>query len=244
MKLPVWFAIAGLLCVLLAPVMQASANTPVSCGRRVLYDGALGTLPNAQQLAYVAIGAGATQTLTQSSVLLDTMAASSIYAGYGLTDVNPPVLDRTAGYTITFEVAVMNEAHNNSNRAGFSIIALSNDTRGIELGFWQDSIWAQNGPPNLFTRGESIAVDTTISRRYALAIKGDQYTLIANDVVLLSGVLRDYMSFAGPIDPYETPNFLFFGDDTTAARARIKVSYVSLTFKPCTARLPITTRAP
>jgi len=244
MKLISCVALAGMLCALFAPAMHASAITPASCGRRVLYDGTLGTLPSAQALAHVAVGAGATQTLTQTGALLDTMAASSIYAGYGLKDVNPPTLDRTAGYTITFEVAVLNEAHNSGNRAGYSVIVLSSDTRGIELGFWQNSIWVQNGPPNLFTRAESVAVDTTISRRYALAIKGDQYTLQLDDMILLTGPLRDYTSFAGPIDPYETPNFLFFGDDTTAARARINLSFVSVSFKPCTAQLPITTRTP
>jgi hypothetical protein len=41
--------------------------------------------------------------------------------------------------------------------------------------------------------------------------------------------LRDYTNFSGPIDPYETPNFIFMGDNTTSAEARIKLSFVSVT---------------
>jgi hypothetical protein len=45
---------------------------------------------------------------------------------------------------------------------------------------------------------------------------------------VLSGSLRDYTAFSGPVDPYETPNLIFIGDDTSSASARIRLSYVSV----------------
>jgi hypothetical protein len=245
MKVHAWMVIVSvMMAALTVPVLHASANQSQPCGRRVVYDGALNSLPDAQRMTYVAVGVGASQTLTQGGAILDTLSANRIYAGYSIDAANPPVLDRTSGYTLTLDLAVLDEVHNNPNRAGFNVIVLSNDKLGIELGFWSNEVWAQNGPPALFTRAESVAVNTSISQRYALAVQGDRYMLSAGGDVLLSGLLRDYTSFEGSIDPYETPNFTFMGDNSTTSRARVKLSFVALTFKPCTARLPITTRAP
>lgn len=245
MRVQGWMVAAGLtMSVLFAPAMRADANAPAPCGRLVAYDGALGTLPDAQRMTYVALGIGATQTLTQGGTLLDTLPASRIFAGYSIEAANPPVLERTSGYTLTFDLDVLEEVHNNSSRAGFSVILLSEDKLGIEIGFWMNEIWAQDGPPALFTRAESVSLDTTVGRRYSLAIKDDRYALSSGGDVLLSGPLRDYTSFEGSIDPYETPNFTFMGDNSTTSRAQVKLSYVALSFKPCVSRMPITTRAP
>jgi hypothetical protein len=32
----------------------------------------------------------------------------------------------------------------------------------------------------------------------------------------------------GPVNPYRTPNFIFLGDDTSSAQARIKLAYVAV----------------
>ncbi|HLF90911.1 MAG TPA: hypothetical protein VI451_18355, partial [Anaerolineales bacterium] len=107
-----------------------------------------------------------------------------------------------------------------------------NDKKGVELAFWEDEIWAQNDSSTggLFTHGEGAAFDTTASLTdYQVMIVGDTYTVTAGTNVILTGAVRDYTDFAGTIDPYETPNFLFFGDDTTSAQARIHLSYVSVT---------------
>ncbi len=94
-------------------------------------------------------------------------------------------------------------------------------------------MWAQNDNP-LFTHGESATFDTTAAGagaagtvRYRLSVLGDRYWLFnvgAGDVatpLLDNQPLRDYSAFVGPIDPYETPVFLFLGDDTTSARASV-----------------------
>jgi hypothetical protein len=52
--------------------------------------------------------------------------------------------------------------------------------------------------------------------------------LSADNAVILSGNVRDYTAFIGLIDPYETPNLIFLGDDTNSAKARINLSFVSV----------------
>jgi hypothetical protein len=36
------------------------------------------------------------------------------------------------------------------------------------------------------------------------------------------------ISFEGPVNPYRTPNFIFLGDDTGSARAKIRLAYVAV----------------
>ena len=143
------------------------------------------------------------------------------------------------GYTVSFTVQVELEDHAGSDknndgiedRAGFSLIVLSSDKRGIELGFWKDRIWAQEGGTGstLFTQAEGAAFDTQSARiPYALAVQGDTYTLSSNGTPILSGNLRDYTAFSGFPDPYETPNLIFLGDDTSSASANIQLAYVEV----------------
>ena len=73
-------------------------------------------------------------------------------AGYFAKNQLMPQLDRTAGYTVRFTAQVQEELHNNNNRAGFSVIVLSSDLKGIELGFWEDQVWAQADMPRFHPR--------------------------------------------------------------------------------------------
>ena len=132
----------------------------------------------------------------------------------------------------------MHEAHTSEDRAGFSVIILSDDRGGsdspwgIELAFWLDEIWAQDDDRQsgtLFTHAEGVSHSALLPNLYHLAIISDTYTLSADDSVLLSGRLRDYSNFAGIPDPYETPNLLFLGDNTTSAAGRVKIDYVAIT---------------
>jgi hypothetical protein len=66
---------------------------------------------------------------------------------------------------------------------------------------------------------------------YTLAVRGDAYELSSDGVTILRGRLRDYTTFEGPVNPYHTPNFIFLGDDTGSARARVRLAYVALTLK-------------
>jgi hypothetical protein len=143
-----------------------------------------------------------------------------------------PILDRTAGFQVDFTVQIEQEDHNDDHRSGFSLILLSDDAKGLELAFWKNEIWAQSdgSTGGLFEHGEGTVFPTTTGlRAYQLAIVGDVYTLSTDAQTILTGPVRDYSQFAGFPDPYQTPNLLFLGDDTTSAQARIRLSYLSIT---------------
>lgn len=207
----------------------------------VLYDGALGTLPEAQGFVFLDLPPGsATRSWADGATLLHTLAFTGTYAGYTAQSSLVPVLDRQAGYSVTFITQLLAESHTGSDRngdgvddrAGFSLTVLSTDTLGIELGFWADRVWAQEGGSgaNLFTQVERAQFDTT-SRliTYTLAVSGTAYTLWVDGAPLLSGPLRDYTAFTGSLDPYETPNLIFLGDNSASARAWVRLAAVSVT---------------
>lgn len=203
----------------------------------ILYEAASGTTPDAQLMSFFDFPPGnAIPTYESGSTTLDTTTAgNSTYAGWTSNATNTlgfPSLDRAAGFQMDFTIQVENESHTNDKRAGFSIIILSEDARGIELAFWENEIWAQNDDATggLFTRGEGIIFPTTTGLiNYQIIVINDSYTLTANGASILTGPLRDYSKFEGFPDPYQTPNFLFLGDDTTSAQARIRLAYVSVT---------------
>ena len=208
----------------------------------VMYDGALGGLPGTQNLVYGTQPlppSQATQTYTNGVTILDTNAAIGDYAGYGAepgTVAVMPVIDRTEGFTVAFTIQLDSETHTNTDRAGFSVIAISNDLKAIELAFWTNEIWAQhdNVTGSLFTHAEGVAFDTTTGLiPYELYIVTDTYTLLASGTPVLTGPLRDYTDFEPPIifpaDPYEIPNGIFLGDNTTSGRGRVRIAYVSIT---------------
>jgi hypothetical protein len=213
-----------------------------SSATTVLYDGALGTMPEAQGFDYFELGISS-RSWANGATLFNTLAFTDTYAGYTAQSNLVPVLDRQAGYSVQFTTQLLSESHAGSDRnsdgvedrAGFSVTVLSTDTVGIELGFWTDRVWAQEGGsgPNLFTQAERANFDTTSGLiTYTLAISGATYTLWANGAPLLSGSLRDYTAFTGPLDPYDTPNFIFLGDNSASARASVRLAAVSVSTGP------------
>jgi Ca2+-binding RTX toxin-like protein len=229
----------------------AVANTSaVLLGATAFYAGQLGTAPASQGWLSFNNLFGATQTLTAGGVQLNTTASNSTYAGYSTytifsTPLNPnlPSLDRTVGYNLSFKLQVLSESRTNPNRAGFSVVAISSDgTRGIELGFQQFSattgnIFAQGDgtTPNpqgqtngLFLAAEQVSYNVNLLTAYTLAVQGNTYRLLANGVEILTGPLRDYTPFSGTIDPYQLPNFIYLGDDTTSAQANFNLNQIAL----------------
>ncbi len=217
---------------------------PAGASTQTLYDGALGSTPDAQGWIYARfplINARATQSVDIGITILDTTPAMSDMAGYFYTRRSPAQpLDRTMGFRLLFGLRIAKERHVSRDRAGFSLIVLSSDLKGVELGFWEDQIWAQAERP-LFTRGESSRPFNTWAKMvsYALTIHGDTYTLSAGGNTILSGALKDYSSFrAPPLDfVYRQPNFIFFGDNTGSAAARVAIASITIE-SPTTARLP------
>ena len=211
----------------------------------ILYDGRLGGTPDTQgKLRYwTSPAVTATHVFADGLTILDTTTDLRDGAGFVADPALAPTLDRSTGYTLDFAVQVVAEEHAGSDknadgvgdRAGFSVLVLGSDAHGIELGFWTDQIWAQEAgtaePPagTLFTHAESAAYDTTRGlTAYRLEIQADAYRLASNGTVILSGAVRDYTAFEGPVNPYRTPNFIFLGDNTTSAQARIKLAYVAV----------------
>jgi hypothetical protein len=222
-------------------------DSPTSPAEVVLYDAALGGTPDTQgKIRYrTSPSPSTTQTFVDGATVLDSTAQKRDAAGYVAEPALGLILDRDAGYVLTFAVQVIDEDHDGSDkdgdgvgdRAGFSVLLLSSDTRGIELGFWPDRIWVQEDgsaePPEgaLFTQAEGAAFDTTRLVSYALDITGETYRLSSGNTAILSGRLRDYTAFEGPVNPYRTPNFIFLGDDTTSAQARVRLTSISLLIK-------------
>lgn len=284
-------------------ILVTSVNDAPSIGiTQVLYDGSTNRLPtsngadglsitSAPWLAYrdsALIAGTATQTATAGKTTLTT--DGSVHAGYinytfaeklgapitftsSLTNPKFPVLDRDAGYLLSFNAKVLSESHSTSanandrngdgkaDRAGFSVIALSQDKRGIELGFWTDRIWAQDDGTSqatpslepdgtatgntrtLFTQAEFTTLNTTADTQYDLAVKGDNYQLFANGTLVLSGRLRDYSAFiptpqtiggirVNPPNPYNIANLVFLGDDTPTAQASVQLNKLAVTTSP------------
>jgi hypothetical protein len=197
----------------------------ISGSAQVLFDGSLG-LPSSQGWAYFATGG--TQTLTNNAVVLDTSGGNSIQAGYSRTTSR---LNRTNGFALLFTSQMLAEAHANNNRAGFSVIVLADDKRGLELAFWTNTIFAQSDSP-LFTHAEETNYLATALVNYALSFHPTNYVLSANGTAILSGPVRDYTAFSGFPNPYSSTNFLFFGDDTTSAGGAFLLRKVALVTAP------------
>ncbi len=193
-----------------------------------LYDASLGTTPNQQGWIYLTdplLGASATQSASGGATTLDTTAVTSDKAGYfgfGLA-----ALDRSTGCTVSFTLQLTSESHASNDRAGLSLIVLSADKLGVELGFWSNQIWAQNVG---FTHGESATFNpATAAVSYDLTIAGSTYSLAAGGTPLLSGAVRDYSAFGAP---YNQNNFIFVGDDTSEAAAKVNLTSVTYSSIP------------
>ena len=210
----------------------------LSAPAAVLYDGTLGTLPEAQGWNYLTdplAGASATHVAGGGVTTLDTTPAVTDSAGFFSevpllgTNKHPGLgaLDRGGdGYTVRFDLRIAAESHSSNDRAGFAVIALSSDKVGLELSFWAGEIWAQSDAP-LFTHAEGAAFDTTAAEvRYDLAILGNGYRLFADGVEKLSGQLRDYSAHPHPV--YNETDFLFFGDDTSSAAGISELGYIEV----------------
>jgi hypothetical protein len=231
--------------LLLLTLIQAHAATVT------LYDGSLGTAPGTQGWITSAQG-GSTITPDATGVVFSSTLSDGDRGGYSRFS---NALNRNAGYTIRFDLQVLSEDHSNpaaqnntaidslADRSGVSLIFLSSDLQGIELGFWTDEIWAQNdgavkadpisAPSGTrFTHGEGASFNTTNLTRYDLSVEGTTYRIYAGGnfiAPILSGSLRNYSNEGLP---YSLANLMFFGDNTTSARGSFRLNLVTLTDSP------------
>ncbi len=244
-----------LACILMA--CSCSTVLPPLYSEVLLFDALLGGTPRDQGWPFFADPLGShsvTQVAGPQFTTLDSRSPMTDRGGYFSRDPvlgifvhpNMPVTDRFAGYSVRLDLRIEAESHATgaagddngdglADRAGFSLISISQDLRGIEVAWWQDSVWAQDddtlNPANLFTQAENAPFDTvTASVSYRLEVLGDRYRLMAGPgiVNLLTGRLRDYTNFMGSLDPYQSPSFLFFGDNTTRGEAAAEISRISI----------------
>jgi hypothetical protein len=233
---------------LLAPLVFFSLISTGTAATYTLYDGNQPGTPDTQGfLNFASVGTG-TQTAGGGQTALNTTSPSAFYAGYtnynftisagALTPVdfaNPvfPILDRAAGFTLHFTAQVLNDI-SGPNRAGFSVIVLGSDKKGVEIGFQSATIFAQSDNPLFGTPAESnsdpsIAARVSAMTPYDLTIQGDTYLLATNSFTILTGSVKDYTAASGPFgNVYRTPGLLFLGDDTTSASALTNIQTISL----------------
>ena len=216
----------------------ALALSATAASALVLYDGlsSPSQTPAQQNWLYQAsaIAPIPTATATSSGTVLDTTGTNLNYAGY--FNQTPVFLDRSTGYTVSFKLRLSSESHGtNNNRAGFSVIVMSNQVTGeaqpygVELGFWLNSIWAQSAT---FTKAETATYNTqSLAHTYHLKVSGNQYQLFVDDATtpILQGPMRQYTGYTPPAgypNPYKTTNLIFWGDNTTSAKAKVTLMRV------------------
>ena len=225
---------------LVSTLLSAACALPAAAATTTLYDPAAGTLPTAQGWTVLSAGAAATQSVNGFAYSLDTTGAG--VGIYGNGRLSPVPLDTAAGFDIRFTLRVASESHTSTNRAGFTFLMLGSDpTKALELAFWADEVWSQDyvpGNPDRFVHGAGAAVDTTINRVYELSVRDQQFTLKSGPAVIIvgpplttlfTGSLRNYTAEGAP---YTTPNFLFFGDNSTRGAASVQIGQMTITPVP------------
>lgn len=190
------------------------------------------------------------ETSVAGGVQLNTAANSAEYSGYSnynplsstyynTTTFNSSTLDQTTGYTINFTVnldTVTNATTTSNPRAAFSIIAISGDKKGIEIGFRTDEIFAQS--TNFTSQAQTALFTTTSPTAYKLTVFADNYSLSSNGTPIINGALQNYVfnpaSSNPPLtfNPYTTSSFLFFGDDTGQESGTFTLGSVNLDTTP------------
>lgn len=235
------------LVALAAVALLATLAAPARATTTVLYDGAVAGQTPADQgyFSYQSYPAGAAATATAAAggTILSSLDPLGDYMGYTSTPPgNLPALTRSEGYTLTFTVQLLAEAGAHPDRAGFSLVLLGDDSKGIELAFWSGEVWAQNDGENdpapgrgLFTHGEGAALDTTAAPvTYTVVVKDNGYRLLTGGAELLAGPLREYKPslaevLANPLrGAYYAGKLIFLGDNTSAAGAEVMLTGVAL----------------
>ena len=239
------------------PFTAAEANTladALANGNALIKAGILSQIDSRGLLATI----DATETVVANGVQVNSQVNNSNtgYVGYSnytvdysslnivtlTADIVPvnasetTVLDADKGYTVSFALSIQAEDSVNNDRAGFSILVVSNDgQRSIELGFDASGIFAQSQgfkaenavTPSGFAMSDFVTYD--------LYVVDSGYQLFANGSQIMSGNLQSPYSFDPlnsdpplPFNPYTSKNFLFFGDNTDESSATFTLGKVSL----------------
>jgi hypothetical protein len=245
MKLRSWGLIAG---IAVSGVMAGGSFDRVGAVTTVLYDGNSGVTPNlyGPYLNFRTIG-GSSQIASGGVTTLNTfdpnpLLSESTFAGYGNRSnagtLLTSTLDNNAGYTLSFKIKINSQTNtgiNGPNRAGFSVLVLGSDKKGVEIGFRDSDIFAQN---NTFSAIDPLQQKSNISgilstlTTYDLKVNSAGYTLTigSNPNQSFSGLLKDYTAAATTAltQVYNTSDVIFFGDNTTSAGASVDIQNITL----------------
>lgn len=174
--------------------------------------------PSAQGWFPLIQGTPGTETLQSDSFQLNTLADENTQHGYAR--FSPVALDTATGFQLTFNLRVDGASSSSVNRGGFSLVLVGNDpTRALELVFLPNEVFAyayDGNDPDRFVRGASASITPLVPNSYVLTVENDAFNLNVSGQNLLSGPLVDYTAQGLP---YTSPNFVFFGDDTSRAAA-------------------------
>ena len=207
-----------------------------NAGALTLYDPA-GGLPNVQGWTTASSATAGSDTIVAGRLRIDTSATGVSAHGHARGSL---ALDTAAGFVVQFGLQVLSESTDNDNRAGFVLLVQGQDqTKALELAFLDDKIWAlqwvAGWPDNGFVKGESAALNTSVSfRNYTLTVQNNLFSLSADGQALFGGAMRDYRTL--PTSPgtfiYGQSNVMFFGDNTSQARGVFDVGSISLSPVP------------
>ncbi len=209
-------------------------------GTRRLAYGQIPTPFSAAPFQLLATGAG-TGTLNTNN----PSGANTGYGGY--TNYDPATLnllpsfttnlDANTGFTVAFTLQIAAET-SNPNRAGFSLTVIGSNQTGIELGFRTNQIFAQSS--NFIETNNSL-LNTTVSRNYTLQVVNGAYTLRNGGAIVGSLNNQPLINYNFnplastpplPFNPYTSPNFLFFGDNTDQGNANFTISNIIVNALP------------
>ena len=205
---------------------------PATASTVTLFDAANNSLPSNQGWVFASVPV-TTPSIAGGALSLSTAGAIATLAGYARADQS---LNTVAGYDLSLlQLTVLSETHNgNTNRAGFSVIAVGSDrTQSLELAFWTNEVWAYSFTGGAFVHGAGLTLNTSAAHDYTLRVRNNQWSLLVDGATTtLGGALVDYSPAVLLVDPYDFPNTLFFGDDTTSASAAITLKALTLTAVP------------
>ena len=203
-----------------------------------LYDGSEASTPDEQgMLVYNPLNVTPlthSYSAVDQAAVYDTINPNMTYLGYYKNNIT---LNRNDGYSLDFTVKVNQETHTVNTRAGLSIVAMSGDSVGIILEFWEDTIakYIFNGTGyehGTVQDNTAVLFDTTAGFiHYTLNIKDNSFVLGAEGYSqsLFTGSLTSY----NPSHWFSNPNIIAIGDITsTAAEANVSIRSLSVNTVP------------
>ncbi len=168
----------------------------------------------------------------------------NVSTGNYLNDFVADTLSLTDGFRITFTVKLDTIFNDLSERASFSIVAITNsvDFKGIEIGFRSGEVFAQSS--DFGTSSErSTNIAPEVGGTYILTVGRGKYLLNSSDNLetpIIQGDLKVYdfsqvsnsPELPPGFNPYQTNSFISLGDTTSQAAGTFTLGEVNLDLTP------------